>query len=115
MHCIASKEMDTKKESMITIQSINLITSDPTVRAGRPCLVGTGIRVTDIVIAQLFHRRTADEIAADYEIPLAQVYAALAYYYEHKDTLDADLRQQLATARTLKEKSDGAAALLLSR
>ncbi len=88
-----------------TIQSINLITTDPRVRAGRPCIVGTGLRVTDIVMAHLYHGRSAGEIASDYELDIAKVYAALAYYYEHKPELDNDLREQIAIARHYKEYS----------
>ncbi|SRR5258708_3628943 len=89
---------------MDTILSINLITSNPKVRAGRPCIAGTGLRVTDVVIASMFHLQTPDEITTDYGISLAQVYAALAYYYEHKAALDEDVREQIATAKALKEQ-----------
>lgn len=71
------------------------------IRGGQPCIAGTGLRVADIAIANLFHRRSPDEIAADYEISLAQVYAALAYYFEHKARLDSVIRQQIKTAHTL--------------
>jgi uncharacterized protein (DUF433 family) len=100
--------------SMTTIESINLIAIDPMIRAGSPCIAGTGLRVSDIVMAHLFHQRTPDDIAADYELALAQVYAALAYYYEHKARLDVDIRQQITTARTLKEKRIGGSTSLLS-
>jgi len=92
---------------MQTVLTIDLIATDPTVRNGRPCIAGTGLRVTDIVMAHLFHGRTPDEIAADYAVALAQVYAALAYYYEHKEDLDAAIRAQIATARRLKEQGSG--------
>lgn len=92
---------------MNTIQSINLIAINPDIRSGRPCLVGTTLRVSDIVMASIFHNRTPGEIASDYEISLAQVHAALAYYYEHKDELDEDIRQQIRTAKELKEKRVG--------
>ncbi|MBX3012749.1 MAG: DUF433 domain-containing protein [Caldilineaceae bacterium] len=97
-----------------TIESINLIATDPTVRGGQPCIAGTGLRVADVVIAQLFHRRSPDEIAGDYEISLAQVYAALSYYFQHKDRLDGVIRQQFKTARLLKEQNRGNPAALLS-
>ncbi len=97
---------------MATIESINLISIDPNVRGGRPCIAGTGLRVTDVVMATLFHQRTPGEIASNYEISLAQVHAALAYYYQHKTDLDADIRQQIETARELKEKQVGSRRLL---
>jgi uncharacterized protein (DUF433 family) len=92
---------------MDTVLSINLIVSNPDVRGGRPVIAGTGIRVTDIVSAMLFHRQTPDEIAAGYRLSLAQVYAALAYYYEHKQEIDEDIRKQSATFNELKEKRVG--------
>ncbi len=89
---------------MDTVRSINLITSNPKVRSGRPCIAGTGLRVTDVVIASVFHLQSPDEIAAGYGVSLAQVHAALAYYYEHKADLDQDVREQIATAKALKEQ-----------
>lgn len=89
---------------MVTVQSIDLITTNPDVRNGRPCIAGTSLRVTDLVIAHLFHNRTPDELAADYKISMAQVHAALSYYYQHKDALDEDIRQQISRSRKLKEE-----------
>ncbi len=99
---------------MNVIQSIDLITKNPKVRGGRPCVSGTGLRVTDVVIAHLFHRRSPDELASDYEITLAQVYASLAYYYQHKEELDKDIRGQILTARNAKENLIGGRSSLLS-
>ncbi|MBI5669641.1 MAG: DUF433 domain-containing protein [Chloroflexi bacterium] len=90
-----------------TVHSINLIVSDPDVRGGRPCIAGTGVRVTDVVMAMLFHNQTPGEIAAGYAVSLAAVHAALAYYYEHKAEIDEDIRQQIKTARELKEQRLG--------
>lgn len=98
---------------MQTILSIDLIATDAEIRSGRPCVSGTGLRVTDIVMAHLYHQRTADQIAADYELTLAQVHAALAYYYQHKAELDADIRGQVLAARQFKERNGGGQASLL--
>jgi uncharacterized protein (DUF433 family) len=99
---------------MEVVQSIDLITKNPAVRGGRPCIAGTSLRVTDLVMANLFHGRTPDEIAADYELSLAQVHAALAYYYQHKRELDEDIRQQILRARTAKENMTSGQPSLLS-
>lgn len=104
---------------MQTMLAIDLIASDPAVRQGQPCIAGTGLRVTDLVMAHLFHRRTPDELAADYDLSLAQVYAALAYYYAHKSELDLAIRAQIDKARALKEqalgRSTGRSSTLLPR
>lgn len=89
---------------MATVHHIDMIVSDSDVRGGRPCIAKTGLRVTDVVMAHNFQRRTPGEIAADYGVPLAGVHAALAYYYQNKTELDADIRAQIATARRLKEQ-----------
>lgn len=98
---------------MATIERIELIATDPASRAGRPCIAGTGVRVTDVAIAHLFHARTPGELAADYGVSLAEVHAALAYYYAHKADLDADIRQQIARARALREGNVGGKTSLL--
>lgn len=99
---------------MDVVQSIDLIVKNPATRGGRPCISGTGLRVTDLVMAHLFHKRSPDEVAVDYELSLAQVYAALAYYYEHKSELDRDIRSQIVAARNAKEKLTGGKPSLLS-
>ncbi len=99
---------------MNVIQSIDLITKNPTIREGKPCIAGTGLRVTDLVMAHLFHNRSPADITSDYNISLAQVYAALAYYYQHKDELDEDIRHQILTARRAKENLTGGKPSLLS-
>ena len=78
---------------MNTIESINLIYRNPEVRGGRPCIVGTGLRVMDIVNAMIFAERSPDQLAKDYELSMAEVHAALAYYYENKDEIDANIRE----------------------
>jgi uncharacterized protein (DUF433 family) len=87
---------------METMLSIDLISSNPAARGGQPCIAGTGLRVTDVIIAHLFHDQTPDEIAVGFSVPLAGVHAAFAYYYEHKSELDSAIRQQIETARQFK-------------
>ncbi|MCY3978422.1 MAG: DUF433 domain-containing protein [Chloroflexi bacterium] len=69
------------------------ITRKTGVRGGRPCIEGTGIRVTDIVTAvQLDYSR--DEIADDFDISLQQVEAALTYYDRNTVAIDEDIKRQ---------------------
>ena len=78
---------------MNTIESINLIYRNPEVRGGRPCIVGTDLRVLDIVISKIFAERTPDQLAEDYALSMAEVYAALAYYHCNKAEIDEDIRE----------------------
>ena len=64
----------------------------PGVVGGKPRITGHRITVQNIVI---WHERmgiSADEIAVTYELSLADVYAALAYYYDHRAEIDASMR-----------------------
>jgi uncharacterized protein (DUF433 family) len=89
------------------VQSIDLISIDPHIRGGRPCIVGTSIEVSVIAIAKIVHGQSPEEIAADYELSLPQVYAALAYYYEHKNEIDITIQQRRKLAEEMKEKRVG--------
>lgn len=65
----------------------------PGLRGGRPCIAGTGIRVTDVVTAvQLKYNH--DEIAEDFELSLEQVNAAFDYYKRNSAEIDADMKRQ---------------------
>ena len=90
-----------------TILSINLIAADPSVRNGRPCIAGTSIEVSAIVQETILQGKEADEIAADYDLSLAQVYAALAHYYENKPEIDATIRERRLIAQQMKEQRIG--------
>jgi len=72
--------------------NISEIISDPKIRSGRPVIVGTGISVSDIVIAHTTgNYLTAEQLADNYRLSLGQVYAALAYYYLHQAEIDAEI------------------------
>jgi uncharacterized protein (DUF433 family) len=92
---------------MKTIESINLIYRDPQVRSGRPCIVGTGIRVLDIVRLLRYGNRGPEQIAESFSLSLGQVYTALAYYHEHKDEIDADIREDIRIGEELKAEGFG--------
>ena len=71
-------------------------------RGGKPHLAGTRITVSDIVIWHLRLGRTLDEIAARYELSLSAVYAAIAYYYDHRDEIDSEIAACYASYEELK-------------
>ncbi len=100
---------------METIHSIDLISSDPAVRQGRPCIAGTTIEVAVIAVAKVVQGLSADEIATDYELPLSHVYAALSYYYQHKQAIDATIHERHKLAQAMKEKGLGSRRPPLSR
>ncbi len=69
------------------------ITRTSGIRGGKPCIAGTGIKVQNIYIWHEHTGMNADEIAAAYNLTLAQVYAALTYAFEHLDEIRADIEE----------------------
>jgi uncharacterized protein (DUF433 family) len=73
-----------------------LITTSADVQAGRPVIAGTGTSVRRIAA---LHKQgySPDEIAADKDyLTLAQVHAALAYYYANQQAVEQDLAEEVA-------------------
>ena len=67
------------------------IVINPQMCHGRPHIDGHRIRVQDIVV---WHERlgmSVDEISADYNLSLAEIYSALAYYFDYKTEIDQDI------------------------
>ena len=76
------------------------IEATPGVCGGKPRIAGTRIRVQDIYICHELHGMSPDEIVDAYpHITLADVHAALAYYYDHSETI----QQAIETDRALVE------------
>lgn len=61
----------------------------PGIAAGKPRIAGHRITVQNIVIWHEWIDLSADEIATDFGLSLSDVYAALAYYYDHREDIDA--------------------------
>jgi uncharacterized protein (DUF433 family) len=60
---------------------------------GKPCIAGTRIRVWDIYVLHERLGKSPDEIVNEYpEITLADVYAALAYYFDHQAEIDQQMK-----------------------
>jgi hypothetical protein len=60
--------------------------------------------VADVVIWHERLGRTPDEIAADHNLTLADVHAALAYYFDHRDDIDGHIAADRAFAETLRRQ-----------
>ncbi|MDX2138251.1 MAG: DUF433 domain-containing protein [Chloroflexota bacterium] len=93
--------------SDVTVLTIDTIISNPKVRSGRPIIAGTTLRVQDVAAHHRYRQYTPDELAYQLQITLAQVHAALAYYYAHKDELDAQMEEDDRLIREAKEQGIG--------
>lgn len=76
----------------------------PAVCGGKPRIAGTRIRVQDIYIWHELHSLSADEIVDAYpHLTLADVYAALAYYHDHRDEIHRHIEAGRVLADSLKK------------
>jgi uncharacterized protein (DUF433 family) len=79
-----------------------LIEITPGVSGGKPRIAGHRITVQDIAVWHERLGRSADEIASEYDLSLTQVYAALAYYFSHREEIDRSISESEAFIEQLK-------------
>ena len=77
---------------MTTLNTLEgLIVRKQGLRGGRPIIAGSGVTVRTIV----GHHKlglTAEEISDEMNLPMAGVYAALAYYHLNQPEIEADFK-----------------------
>ena len=78
---------------------------DPGIRGGKPCIAGTRIAVSDVVLMHLRLGQSLEQIAGHYDISLAALHAAMAYYYDHQAETDQSMQEEDATIQALREAS----------
>jgi uncharacterized protein (DUF433 family) len=77
----------------------------PGVRGGKPRLSGTRLTVADVVV---LHRRlgySLEEIAGKYDLSPSAVYAAMAYYYDHRTEIDQSIDEETAFAEAFRRNN----------
>lgn len=77
-------------------------TSD--VLGGKPRVAGRRVAVEHIVVWHEWMGLSADEIANEYDLSLAEVYAALTYYYDHREEIDESLRAGQAFIEAARQR-----------
>ena len=74
----------------------------PGVASGKPRIAGHRITVQDIVIWHLRMGKSTEEICAEHDLGLADVHAALAYYFDHRADIDRGISESEAFAKALR-------------
>ena len=72
------------------------ITEDPQVMSGSPCIAGTRVRVMDLVSAYKAGV-SVDELQEYFSsrtLTLSEIHAALAYYFDHQEALEAAFAEE---------------------
>ena len=68
----------------------------PGVRSGKPRIAGTRLTVADVAIMYLRMGQSLEEIAGKYQLSLAAVHAAMAFYYDHREEIDQRTAEAVA-------------------
>ena len=63
----------------------------PGILGGKPRIAGHRISVEDIAVWHNKMGRAVEEIADTYNLSLSDVYAALAYYHDHREEIDKSI------------------------
>ena len=93
--------------STVPSQLQSKIVSQPGLCGNRPCVAGTRIRVQDVFVWHELQGQTADEIVSRFpQLTMADVYAALAYYWDHRDEIQRDMQAEADLVIRLRQQSD---------
>jgi uncharacterized protein (DUF433 family) len=89
----------------LTQISTEHISINPQIRFGKPCITGTRIAVIDIAIRYREMGESLEVIAEDYNLSLASVYAAMAYYYDHQQEIEKHRSESEAFAKEFQKNN----------
>lgn len=79
------------------------ITKTPDVCGGKACIAGHRVRVLDIAVWHEHQGMTPDEIVSHVPtITLADVHAALTYYFDHIEEIRQEMRDERAHAEEFR-------------
>lgn len=90
---------------MSTKTTFEHIVTTSKVAGGKPRIAGHRITVQQIAVWHEQMGYSVDEIATQYGLTLSEIYAALAYYYDHKAEVDRTITESETFAETLSKKT----------
>ena len=79
------------------------IDSTPGISGGEPRIAGHRITVQNIVVWHERLGKSVDEICSEYDLTLADVYATLAYYFDHHESIDDNIDKRQAFVSALRQ------------
>lgn len=78
---------------MASVTATNYIDATPDICGGKPRIAGHRITVQNIAIWHERMGKTVDEISTEYGLSLAEIYAALSYYFDNRAAIDQDIQK----------------------
>jgi uncharacterized protein (DUF433 family) len=76
----------------------------PDVMGGAPRIAGRRIRVSDVAVWHERLKWDADKIVAECGLTLSEVYAALSFYFDHREEIDEQIAEDNAYCEGMKQK-----------
>ena len=71
-----------------------------------PVIAGTTMKVVELVVAQMAYGWSPEELHFQHPyLSLGQIHSALAYYWDHKELLDADIEQRFQRVQNIRRSS----------
>ncbi|HEY3244964.1 MAG TPA: DUF433 domain-containing protein [Phycisphaerae bacterium] len=71
---------------------------------GIPWIDGTNVKVIEVVLDKLAHGSSPEEMHLQYpHLSVAQICAAMTWYYDHQVEMDADIERGLQEYRALRD------------
>jgi uncharacterized protein (DUF433 family) len=88
---------------MLTVEPMTQIAVDD---RGVAWIADTNTKVKEVVLDQVTHSWDAEQIHQQHpHLSLGRIHAALAYYYEHKEAIDAQIQADLREYERLRAEA----------
>ena len=73
---------------------------------GIPIIAGTTMKVVELVMAQIAHGWSPEELHFQHPyLTLGQIHASLGFYWNHREELDADIERRARYAETARAQA----------
>ena len=89
-----------------TVLAIEHIVSTPGVMGGKPRIAGHRVSVENIAVLHAWHQWSVIRITEELGLTIAQVHAALSYYYDHQEEIDRLIAEGEEAAKAVGISSD---------
>jgi uncharacterized protein (DUF433 family) len=77
----------------------------PGVVGGKPHIAGRRITVQNIAVWHEHMGQSIDEICDEYDLSLAKVHAALSYYFDHREEIEQQIKEDDAFVAALRQQT----------
>jgi uncharacterized protein (DUF433 family) len=81
------------------------IETTPEIAGGKPRIAGHRITVENIAVWHERMGKSVEEIAAEYDLSLADIHAGLAYYFDHRAEIDASIQESDAFVESMRQRT----------